>query len=124
VVSRDLELYRTLTNIVSVLDQSESQDGGELASFTDGAAIRQARALASRGLELLTTGEDVSPAGPDARSSVAIETMAKGEPKITIKAYSGSPIAPALEQAKEAWSQLLGELLSESRERTEGAQAS
>jgi hypothetical protein len=111
-VSRDIELFRLLTNIVGVLDQSESQDDGALASFTPRAANRQARALALKGIDVLSNGNGAEPTSSDAQSSFAIESMAKGSPKITVKAYSGSPIEPAYEQATRTWRRALDELVN------------
>ncbi len=125
-MSPELAVYKILHDIVAVVGLSDSMRPPatpEQASYTDKAALAQVRALAGHRLDLLTAGEDISPAGPEARSSVAIETMAKGAPKITVKAYTGSPIAPALEQAKQAWSQLLDELVREARDGASGVQA-
>lgn len=113
-MSRDLTLYRVLTNIANVASQSDSLCGGateSLASFTDAAALRQVQALARQGLDVLN-GADQTPApAGESRSSVAIELMAKGDPKITVKAYTGSPLEPALADATHTWKQLVSELV-------------
>jgi hypothetical protein len=116
-VSRDIELYRVLTNIVGVCDQSDclSPVGvAELSSFTDAAAIQQARALALRALDVLTNADGAT-AASDARSSVSIETMAKGTPKLTVKAYTGSPVEPALNDAWDNWQALMRRLVEDAR---------
>jgi hypothetical protein len=116
-VSRDIELYRVLTNIVGVCDQSESMSTvgvAELASFTDPAAIQQARALALKALDVLTNGDSAA-AASDSRSSVSIETMTKGAPKLTVKAYTGSPVQPALNDAWDNWQALMKRLAEDAR---------
>lgn len=111
-MSRDVTLHQTLESLVRVLDQSESL-ASEQAMFTDPAALRQARLLAPKAIDVLHNGDGTQPS--ESRSSVEMTQNAKGEIRISVKAYSGSPIEPAEGQAWSAFQRLMAQAADAAR---------
>ena len=115
-MSRDLKLYRLLTGIDAVIGQAESMhDGSALGSYTDVAALRQAQALARSALETLNGADGAPVNSGESRSSVTMLVAAKGEARFEVKAYTGSPIEPAMTEATTAFDALMRKLADSAR---------
>lgn len=115
------EIYRLLAQMRGVVIGSEALRGVHpevTTAWADDAAVRQIGSLIERALVLMGT-EPIPSSGVAAteqhRSSVEIESRAKGEPGLKVKAYTGSDLEDPAARAVEMFRRLKAQLAEEAK---------